>query len=117
MLSFTDGPGQCMKCHAISRKADGTLAPDWQVELGSSPAQTRFNHRMHLDLLGPEKTCTSCHRLADTVISVENTGLKAITLATCAECHAAGKVRDDCQTCHVYHQGHAFRKRMMQDAM
>ena len=117
MLSYTNGPGKCMKCHAVSGERGGPLTVSWQVELGTSPAQTRFDHRPHLDLLGPEKTCTSCHRLADSVLSVENTGLKAIALGTCAECHGAGKVRDDCQTCHVYHHGHAFRKRMMQDAM
>jgi hypothetical protein len=117
MLSYTDGPGQCVKCHAVSGQRGGPLTISWQVQLGTAPAQTRFDHRPHLDLLGPEKTCTSCHRLADSVLSVENTGLKGIALSTCAECHAAGKVRDNCQTCHVYHQGHAFRKRMMQDAM
>jgi hypothetical protein len=117
ILSFGDGPGLCTKCHAVSGQRGGPLTVSWQVQLGTSPQQTRFDHRPHLDLLGPEKTCTSCHKLADSVLSVENTGLKGIALDTCEECHAAGKVRDDCQTCHVYHQGHAFRKRMMQDAM
>jgi len=116
MLSYSDGPGLCTQCHAVSGERGGPLTVSWQVELGKSPALTRFDHRPHLDLLGPEKTCTSCHRLAESVLSVENTGLRGIALTTCTECHAAGKVRDDCQTCHVYHQGHAFRKRMVQDA-
>ncbi len=81
----------CTKCHAVSGQRGGPLTVSWQIELGKSPAQTRFDHRPHLDLLGPEKTCTSCHKLADTVLSVENTGLKGITLDTCEECHAAAR--------------------------
>jgi hypothetical protein len=116
MLSATDGPGQCMKCHAVSGPVDGPLNVSWQVELRNVAAHTRFDHRPHLDLLGPEKTCTSCHQISESAESAATAGLKPIALATCVECHAAGKVRDNCRTCHVYHQDHAFRKRMMQDA-
>jgi hypothetical protein len=115
-LLAADGPGQCLKCHAISGPANGPQTVSWQVQLRSAAPQTRFDHRPHLNLLGPEKTCTSCHQLGDGSASVVSAGLKPITLATCTECHAAGKVRDDCRTCHVYHQDHAFKKRMVQDA-
>lgn len=113
LMSPTDGPGGCMKCHTLAGPSDGAQTINWRVELRTSSAQTRFDHRPHLDLLGPEKTCTTCHRL-DTGQS--GAGLLPITLAQCTSCHGAGKVRDDCRTCHVYHQDHAFTKRMVQDA-
>ncbi|MSP46412.1 MAG: hypothetical protein EXQ83_11305 [Xanthobacteraceae bacterium] len=115
-LLSADGPGQCMKCHVVSGPSEGPQTVSWQVQLRSSAAQTRFDHRPHLNLLGPEKTCTTCHQLGGGAASAATGGLKPIGLATCTECHAAGKVRDDCRTCHVYHQGHAFKKRMVQDA-
>jgi hypothetical protein len=116
LFSASEGPGQCLKCHALSGPPDGPLAVSWQVKLRPAAPHTRFDHRSHLDLLGPEKTCASCHAMADATTPVSGVGLKSITLATCTECHAAGKVRDDCRLCHVYHQDHAFRKRMMTDA-
>jgi hypothetical protein len=115
-LLAADGPGQCAKCHTVAGKPDGSLNVSWQVQLRNVAPLTRFDHRPHLDLLGPEKTCTSCHQLGDGSASDVSAGLKPIALATCTECHAAGKVRDDCRTCHVYHQDHAFKKRMVQDA-
>jgi hypothetical protein len=113
LMSVSDGPGQCMKCHTLAGPSDGAQTINWKVELRTAAPLTRFDHRPHLDLLGPEKTCTTCHRL-DTGES--GAGLLPITLASCTSCHAAGKVRDDCRTCHVYHQDHAFKKRMVQDA-
>jgi hypothetical protein len=115
-LLATEGPGQCAKCHTVSGREDGTLAVSWKVHLRSAAPLTRFDHRPHLDLLGPEKTCTSCHQLSEASDTVTSAGLKPIALATCSQCHAAGQVRDDCRTCHFYHQEHAFKKRMVQDA-
>ena len=118
LLSASDGPGQCMKCHAVSGPPEGPQTINWNVQLRSAAAHTRFDHRPHLNLLGPEMTCTKCHQLDDGGASAAGAGagLKPIVQAACTGCHAAGKVRDDCQTCHVYHQDHAFRKRMTQDA-
>jgi hypothetical protein len=116
LLSASDGPGQCMKCHAVSGPPEGPRTVNWKVQLRSAAAHTRFDHHPHLDLLGPEKTCTNCHQFDEGGQSAAGAGLKPIVQATCTGCHAAGKVRDDCQTCHVYHQDHAFRKRMTQDA-
>lgn len=116
LLSPSDGPGGCMKCHTTSGPADGPSTVNWNVVLRSAEPHTRFDHRPHVDLFGPEKTCTSCHALADGAAPASPAGLKPLTLATCSSCHAAGKVRDDCQLCHVYHQDHALRKRMVSDA-
>jgi hypothetical protein len=115
-LLAPEGPGQCAKCHTIAGRPDGSLNVSWKVQLRSVAPQTRFDHRPHLDLLGPEKTCTSCHQLSEASETVTSAGLTPIALPTCAQCHAAGQVRDDCRTCHVYHQDHAFKKRMVQDA-
>jgi hypothetical protein len=101
-----------MKCHTVS--ASTPPAVNWRITLRSSAPLTHFDHRPHLDLLGPEKTCTSCHRLAEGATSALN-GLKPMALDTCTSCHAAGKVRDDCRTCHTYHQNHALKKRMVRD--
>lgn len=116
ILSPSGGPGQCMKCHTTSGPAQGPLAVNWNVVLRAAEPHSRFDHHPHVDLLGPEKSCTSCHALADGTGSTAPSGLKPITLATCSSCHAPGKVRDDCQFCHVYHQDHALRKRMVSDA-
>ena len=40
----------------------GSGSPPW---LRQADPHTRFDHRPHIDLLGPEKTCTSCHALGD----------------------------------------------------
>ena len=116
LLSPSDGPGQCLKCHTTSGPADGPLTVHWTVTLRSADPHTRFDHRPHLDLLGPEKTCTSCHRIAEGTAAAPGAGLQPITLANCTTCHAPAKVSSDCQLCHVYHQDHALRKRMMSDA-
>jgi hypothetical protein len=116
LLSASDGPGQCMKCHTLSGSADGPQTVNWHIELRGATPLTRFDHLPHLDLLGPQKTCTSCHALADQA-APSGGGLKPITPRTCGQCHAAGMVRDDCRTCHVYHQDHGFSKAMMKDAM
>jgi len=115
LLSASEGPGECMKCHTVSGPADGPMTINWRVQLHTDAPLTRFDHRPHLDLLGPEKTCTSCHQLGDGTGPTANVGLKPIALSTCTACHAAGKVRDDCKTCHVYHQNEALKKRMIRD--
>jgi hypothetical protein len=116
LLSASDGPGKCMKCHTVSGSADGPQTVNWHIELRGATPLTRFDHQPHLDLLGPQKTCTNCHALADQA-APSGGGLKPIALPTCGQCHAASMVRDDCQTCHVYHQDHGFSKAMMKKAM
>ncbi len=113
LLSASDGPGQCAKCHTMSSQANGAQTANWMAQLGRERPHTRFDHRAHLDLLGPEKTCTSCHTLGQGGAAG---AFQPIALNTCSTCHAAGRVRDDCQLCHVYHQDHALMKRMMSDA-
>lgn len=115
LLSAGEGPGACLKCHVAQGAADGPLAIQWRHTLLDARPLSRFDHRPHIDLLGPEKTCTSCHRpLA--AATPAGAVFQPLTLASCTTCHAAGRVRDDCQLCHVYHRDHALMKRMMSDA-
>lgn len=117
LMSPSEGPGLCFKCHTASGSADGAQKVEWKITLGAANPHTRFDHRPHVDLLGPEKTCVSCHSLnTAATIPAASSAFKAITLATCTDCHAATKVRDDCQLCHVYHQDPALMRRMMSDA-
>lgn len=115
LFSPGDGPGACLKCHTATGTADGVLAIQWKHTLREARPLSRFDHRPHVDLLGPEKTCTSCHRPM-AAATPAGAVFQPLTLASCTTCHAAGRVRDDCQLCHVYHQNHALMKRMMSDA-
>jgi len=115
LMSPSEGPGACFKCHTANGPSDGPLALRWHHTLSDARPLTRFDHRPHIDLLGPEKTCTTCHRLA-AVVSPTGAAFQPLTLDTCTSCHAPGRVRDDCNLCHVYHQDHALIKRMMSDA-
>lgn len=113
-LLAADGPGQCLKCHAAQGPAAGPLQVTWNHTLGAARPLTRFDHRAHVSLLGPEKTCTGCHKPGAGGSTAG--AFQPITIETCTTCHAAGRVRADCQLCHVYHQDHALTKRMMTDA-
>lgn len=115
LLSPGDGPGACLKCHTAAGPADGPLTINWRHTLGDARPLSRFDHRPHIDLIGPEKTCTGCHRLA-AAATPEGVVFQPLTLGSCTTCHAASRVRDDCQLCHVYHRDHALTKRMMSDA-
>ncbi len=115
-IASPDGPGLCLKCHLTAGPAEGPLMVRWQHSLGAARPLTRFDHRPHIDLLGPEKTCTTCHKLSAAAPAADAGQFQPLELRTCAACHAAERVRDDCRLCHVYHQDHALMKRMMTDA-
>lgn len=113
-LLAEDGPGRCMKCHASFDADDGALNVTWNTDLGDARALTRFEHDPHINLLGPEKSCTNCHALNPDADG-SGSAFQAVSVSGCSECHAAGKLRDDCLMCHVYHQDHALKKGMMAD--
>lgn len=123
LLSQTDGAGMCGKCHlgvGPARREDVR----WTYTLEIDRPNTRFNHRPHIDLLGPQKTCTICHALAVPLAAsgpagaapIPTSAFKPIKREACTACHEQGKVRADCQLCHVYHNDHALKKGMMSDA-
>jgi hypothetical protein len=111
LLSTSEGPGLCAKCHVVGE--GGAVA--WRYAAATVRPFTRFNHRPHVDLLGPEKTCTACHK-PQAAAAPGAPEFAAIDKGGCATCHDAGKVRDDCRLCHVYHRDHALLRRMMSDA-
>ena len=115
MLSAANSPGQCLKCHAVNEAADGSKRISWSHTLGESREArklTRFDHQPHINLLGPDKSCTNCHQLA-TAAAGGDASFTPVAVAGCANCHAEGRLRDDCLLCHAYHQDHALKKGMM----
>ena len=132
LLSASDGPGGCIKCHAVSTTsptdgqnaaADVMLKIEWARPGATDRFYTRFAHEPHINLLGPGAGCRACHKLDETVdygksfktwdASAFVSNFKAIGIGTCTTCHAKGQVREDCQLCHLYHLEPAFKKRMM----
>jgi len=75
---------------------------------------TKFEHHPHLDRVDPNQTCAGCHRVNEEA-DYEAYFKKALApneyvsnffpigKTTCTACHTKGVVRDECQTCHVYH--------------
>jgi predicted CXXCH cytochrome family protein len=128
-----DGPGNCTSCHAVSdAEASGRqaitappaaalLGIEWQPNPAVRP-YVHYSHRPHLNLLGPEKGCEQCHVLdqqADYAASFGQlnphdyiSNFKQMRVEQCANCHGAGRVRNDCLTCHEYHRTPGFRRIM-----
>ena len=112
LLSASNSPGLCLKCHATTDAADGSKRISWSHTLGEARALTRFDHQPHINLLGPDKSCTNCHKLSTTAAEGD-TSFTPVAVSGCASCHAEGRLRDDCLLCHAYHQDHALKKGMM----
>jgi hypothetical protein len=127
MLSSKEGVGGCMKCHTIdallSEDKKETLSVHWGYRGFKSPPYTQYSHKSHMDVVRKGDPCQTCHVLnkESTHGSSSNkpgsnkiifnkregkpvgTNFNSITRSTCAQCHTSGKVRQDCQLCHLYH--------------
>lgn len=124
LLSRSDGPGACMKCHSVSETESGAeaLHVEWGFGAQSKQRHLNYSHGPHLNLLGPGASCEACHKLDETAefaAAFKHTNpfdfasnFKSIENGTCIECHAQGKVRQECTLCHEYHNGNAFKRRM-----
>lgn len=80
---FTDpktGVGRCMKCHESPT--------NWTTIAAALPAHTVFSHPAHAGVA----QCATCHG-----------DVRPVQKDSCVQCHAPGKVRQDCQLCHRYH--------------
>ena len=112
-----DGPGACIKCHAVGRTSPGASGPEngpiaiaWTPRGGAGGPHTVFDHRPHIGVAGD---CAACHTLdpgADYAASFKTwdatkfiSNFKPMDTETCVSCHRAGRVGDDCQLCHRYH--------------
>lgn len=134
VLSRTEGVGACTKCHAVSDTGDGGLTVEWRFAESNTRPFTGFSHPKHLtlvnpagvNLMNPDAGCRTCHKpneAAQYQASFDRTdphhfesNFNAITKETCAQCHNAGQVRQDCKTCHSYHFKPGFDLRMTKDA-
>ncbi len=127
MLSSKEGVGGCMKCHTIdsfsSEDKKENLSIHWGYRDFKSPPYSQYSHKSHLDVVRKGATCPTCHVLNkdsthgtlpeksdSNKISFNKTGSKPIATNfnsikrnTCTECHTEGRVRQDCQLCHLYH--------------
>ena len=108
-----DGPGQCLKCHAISGPADGPRTIAWNRSPAPQRQLHRFDHRPHVAAMPGAGSCASCHLQGDKPAS---SGFVPVGIEACTSCHQQGKAPDGCLTCHAYHQNHALKPRMTKDA-
>ncbi len=131
LLSKKDGPGACVKCHAITRdKKEGKLRIEWQYHQNENSSYQSFSHQRHLRLVDPQgvklsdpnQGCAKCHKLnADAAYDSSfedynpmtySSNFISIEKKTCSQCHAKGRIREDCQLCHNYHKGFDFTDRV-----
>ena len=122
LLDDDDGPGSCGKCHASGVLTSAANEPVQWLYRGSVPRpHTAYSHAPHINLLGPDVSCKTCHILdqkADYGLFFEDLGsadsefqsnFVSIRKETCDQCHKPGIVRFDCQLCHTYHRNPGFK--------
>ena len=134
LLSPKDGPGACLKFHSV-RAFEMGPAVNWTYEYQASADRPHYwySHDAHLKIVGvggipfsdPSRGCATCHKLnpkADFAASFGtfdahefSSNFHSIKRETCAQCHAEGRVRQDCQLCHRYHLEPSFKAEMMDD--
>jgi predicted CXXCH cytochrome family protein len=82
----------CRTCHVMEAAGFAPVAPARRVLRRST-----FRHGPHLLYAD----CGRCHAGVEKSTQAEQLNLQGI--AVCRQCHAREAVRDDCQTCHLYH--------------
>ena len=82
----------CSKCHIFKEGAFTRVAPARPVLVRST-----FVHGPHL----LQAECSRCH--AGVELSKKSSDLNFKGVASCQECHAPGRTREDCASCHKYH--------------
>lgn len=132
IIDRKEGPGACAKCHsiidadAVDAETDGdevNLSVAWGFGRSQPPAYLMYSHAPHLNLLGRDLGCNTCHKIAgeaDFAGAFDDfnphryvSNFAAIAKETCVECHAPGKVRQDCLLCHDYHYEPRFKLKML----
>lgn len=126
------GLGNCTKCHAVTQitdkvpkngDADGKLMVEWGFQPVVDRPYVKYDHRPHVNLLGPGSLCSECHTTnpqAEYAASFEQfdatkfqSGFKPVSQQKCTECHTKAKVRQDCLLCHEYHLEPGFNESMV----
>ena len=82
----------CAKCHLFKDAAFTRVVPARRVLVRSN-----FVHGPHL----LQAECARCHPGVE--LSKKSSDVNFKGVATCQECHAPGKTREDCASCHNYH--------------
>ena len=82
----------CAKCHIFKEAAFTRVAPARPLLVRST-----FVHGPHL----LQAECSRCH--AGIELSKKSSDLSFKGVASCQECHAPGRSREDCASCHKYH--------------
>ena len=129
LLSRKEGAGACTKCHAVSQitpakakpgdAAHAKTAIEWGPFQHPERQLVKYDHKPHINLLGPGSSCTTCHKIndkADFEAAYQQTdpnhfasNFQGIEKSTCAECHNEKQVRQNCLLCHAYHQGSGIK--------
>jgi hypothetical protein len=125
IFSKSEGVGACAKCHSVSSQGGTGEAArvEWRFGAKSDQRHVRYEHKPHLNLLGPGASCETCHKIdpeaaydaafkqADPLKFSSN--FKSIENKTCSTCHATDRVKQECTLCHEYHNEHGFQKKMV----
>ena len=130
LLSRSEGAGACTKCHAVSNVksedsggSTSALRVEWKSSQENSRPLNQYQHKPHINLLGPGTWCSSCHKINDKAAFDEAykqtdphkfaSNFNSVGKNTCTECHGGGQVSQQCLLCHKYHQEPGFAKTMM----
>lgn len=112
-LAAKDAQGSCTKCHSIDggeKERIVNFSP--LLPEGRNGRFTSFSHGPHMSIVG-ERGCLTCHSLENGRAYLESyqqgdpqrhdSNFADVKKDVCGTCHAGGKVRQDCLTCHTYH--------------
>lgn len=122
-LLKSDGPGTCVSCHSVNDT--GVVEIAWKA--GAAPINNlhKYNHKPHLNVLGPGSQCGTCHKINpkaqysaafeqnDPTVFASN--FSPVTKGTCVECHNGQVAGQDCRTCHEYHENAGFKAMIIFD--
>jgi len=113
-------PSRCAMCHFIGNDPKAGITVDFQRprrEAHFTKPYSHFLHASQAEQQGATMDCRGCHQAATSdpgtlhdarwkAIHVERRpqDWRPIDISDCRSCHNATMVRQDCATCHQYHQ-------------
>lgn len=122
-MASDDEGTTCGKCHALGA-TDQSTGLSWNYAGTRERPLTRYSHGPHINLLGLQESCNSCHRLnpdadyqgyfegLETAHPGDAVGYQSnfhpIGVESCSSCHNPRSISDSCTTCHNYHQNATF---------
>ena len=104
----------CLKCHQ-AESSGGAFRIPWQVEPSNGPLSrlTTFDHATHAAAPAGADACSRCHVVSAAPVDAQEAsrpaaagpamGIDPVRKAQCTVCHAPGRARSGCVTCHRYH--------------